>query len=182
MNSAGAAKRRAELVVFAVNAFRVVGVAGALVFAVITAPATAYADCGELGQDPCTGPAPTADQVVGIMQQLTDPIVPAVSKGDIVTPGFSPDEAGTIDDHLHRMDGHTLPTNFVVTNIQPAPNNFAGATLETVGIPRQHSSPHPIVLVDQGGHWLITHDTAVAEVDVIWRTAHRYIYVPGFAK
>jgi hypothetical protein len=149
--------------------------AALLLAASLAAPATAHADCGDPDQPPCTGPVPTVDQVVGIMQQLTDPNVPAVDKGNIVAPGFSPDEAGTIDDHLHRMDGHTLPTNFVVTNIHPAPNNFAGATLETVGIPRQHSSPHPIVLVDQGGPWLVTHDSAVAEVDVIWRTAHRYI-------
>jgi hypothetical protein len=150
--------------------------AAALILAAsLAVPATAYADCGDPGQDPCTGPVPTVDQVVALFAELTDPNIPAMSKGNIVTPGFSPDEAGTIDDDLHRMDGHTLPTNFVVTNIQPAPNNFAGATLETVGIPRQHSSPHPIVLVDQGGHWLITHDSAVAEVDVIWRTAHRYI-------
>lgn len=146
-----------------------------LAAALIASPATALADCGDPDQPPCTRPVPNGDQVVGLMQQLTDPNIPAVNKGNIVTPGFSPDEAGTIDDHLRRMDGRTLPTNFVVTNIQPAPNNFAGATLETVGIPRQHSSPHPIVLVDQGGHWLITHDSAVAEVDVIWRTAHRYI-------
>jgi hypothetical protein len=148
----------------------------------LAAPATAHADCDDPGQDPCTGPVPTVDEVVGIVQQLTAPNVPAVNKGNIVTPAFSPDEAGTIDDHLHRMDGRTLPTNFVVTNIQPAPDNFTGATVETVGIPRQHSSPHPVVLVHQAGHWLITHDSAVEEVDVIWRTAHRYIYVPGFAK
>jgi hypothetical protein len=158
-------------------------VAAAMILAAsLAAPAIAHADCGDPDQPPCTGPVPTIDEVVGIMQQLTDPNVPAVNKGNIVAPGFSPDEAGTIDDHLHRMDGRTLPTNFVVTNIQPAPNNFAGTTLETVGMPRQHSSPHAIVLVDQGGHWLITHDSAVAEVDVIWRTAHRYMYVPGFAK
>jgi hypothetical protein len=157
-----------------------IAVGATLLFAALAVPATARADCGDPGQDPCAGPVPTVDQVVALFAELTDPNIPAANKGNIVTPGFSPDEAGTIDDHLHRMDGGTLPTNFVVTNIQPAPNNFAGATLETVGIPRQHSSPHPIVLVDQGGHWLITHDSAVAEVDVIWRTAHRYL--PGFVK
>jgi len=141
--------------------------AGLLVaVSLVGVPATAHAD----------EPAPTVDQVVDLFQQLTDPNVAAASKGNIVTPGFSPDEAGTIDDHLHRLDGHTLPTNFVVTNIQPSPDNFAGATLETVGIPRQHSVPHPIVLVYQGGHWMITHDSAVAEVDVIWRTAHRPMF------
>jgi hypothetical protein len=64
--------------------------------------------------------------VVGIMDKLTDPDVPAANKTDIVTPGFSPDEAGTIDDHLTRMRAFgrgLLPPLFHVTDIQPAPNN-----------------------------------------------------------
>lgn len=80
------------------------GVVTAMVAALIASPATAYADCGDPGHDPCTGTVPTLDQVVAIMAELTDPNVPAVNKADIVTPGFSPDEAGTIDDHLRRMD------------------------------------------------------------------------------
>lgn len=43
------------------------------------------------------------------MAELTDPNKPAANKTDIVTPGFTPEEAQTIDDHLHRMDGHPLP-------------------------------------------------------------------------
>jgi hypothetical protein len=147
-------------------------------------PATAHADCGEPGQDPCTGPVPSVDQLVGILAELTDPDIPAANKTNIVTPGFSPDEAGTIDNHLTRMKvfGGILPLPFVVTNIQPAPNNLAGATVEITGWYRQRTNPHPVVLVDQGGHWLITHDTAVAEMDVIWRAAEHSVYVPGFAK
>jgi hypothetical protein len=68
--------------------------------ALIVSPATAFADCGDPGQDPCTGPVPTVDQIAAIMAELTDPNKPAASKTDIVTPGFSPDEAATIDDHL----------------------------------------------------------------------------------
>jgi hypothetical protein len=145
--------------------------------ALVAAPATAHADCGDPGQDPCTGPVPTVDQVVGILAELTDPDRPAASKTDIVTPGFSPEEAGTIDDHLNRMRGPALPLHFVVNDIQPAPNNFAGATLATEGAPRQHSYARPIVLVDQGGRWLITHDSALAELDVFWHTANRHIAV-----
>jgi hypothetical protein len=156
-----------------------IAAAAMLIVATITAPAAARADCGDPGQDPCTGPVPTVDQVVAIMAELTDPDRPAASKTDIVTPGFSPDEAGTIDNHLTRMKvfGGILPLPFVVTDIQPAPNNFAGATVEVVGWPRQHTDLHPIVLANQGGHWLITHDTAMAEMDVIWRAAHRTIAV-----
>jgi hypothetical protein len=121
---------------------------------------------------------PTTDDVVAIMAKLTDPDIPALSKTDIVSPGFSPDEAGTIDDHLHRMDAHgrILPLPFIVTDIRPVPDNLAGATLATQGeSPRQNSYDRPIVLVDQGGHWLITHDSATAELDVLWRVANRYI-------
>ena len=63
------------------------------------------------------------------MTELTDPDIPAANKTDSVTPGSSPNEAGTIDDHLTRMKvfGGILPLPFVVTNIQPAPNSLAGA-------------------------------------------------------
>jgi hypothetical protein len=111
---------------------------------------------------------------MAIMAELTDPDKPAASKTDIVAPGFSPDEAGTIDDHLNRMNAFgVLPLPFVVTDIQPAPNNLAGATLETNGGFHQGTHARPIVLVDQGGHWLITHDTAMTELDVFWRVANR---------
>jgi hypothetical protein len=135
-------------------------VATALAATLIAAPATAYAD-----------PIPTVDQVMDIMNELADPNIPAGNKGDIVTPGFSPDEAGTIDDHLTRMRAFgrgLLPPLFHVTDIQPAPNNLAGATVSTGGYVRKITNPRPIVLVNQGGRWLITHDTAVPVLDAIW--------------
>jgi hypothetical protein len=149
-------------------------IATTLAAALIATPATAYADCGDPGQDSCTGPVPTVDQVVAILAELTDPDIPAANKGNIVTPGFSPDEAGTIDNHLNRSR-RNLPLNFVVTNIQPAPNNFAGATLATVGNPRQSTYARPIVLVDQGGQWLITHDSAVIETNTFWSAEDRWM-------
>jgi hypothetical protein len=148
--------------------------AAMILAASLSAPATANAECGDAGQDPCTGPVPTVDQVVAVLAELTDPDIPAANKTNIVTPGFSPDEAGTIDDHLTRMDAFgVLPLPFVVTDIQPAPNNLAGATLETNGGFHQGTHARPIVLVDPGGHWLITHDTAMTELDVFWRAANR---------
>jgi hypothetical protein len=148
--------------------------------ALIAAPATvvtagqAHADCGDADQPPCTGSVPTVDQVVAIMAELTDPDIPAANKTNIVTPGFSPDEAGVIDDHLNRMraKGRVLPLTYFVTNIQSAPNSLAGATLET-----QATHARPIVLVDQGGRWLITHDTAIEELDVFWKAANRTYFV-----
>jgi hypothetical protein len=107
-----------------------------LVAALIASPATAHADCGDPDQPPCTGPVPTVDQVVAVLAGLTDPDIPAANKTDIVTPGFSPDEAGTIDDHLHRWDafGGLLPPDFAVTDIESAPR---GQTLPNVKIERR---------------------------------------------
>jgi hypothetical protein len=140
-----------------------------LVAAVLTTPATAHADCGDLGQPPCTGPVPTVDEVTADLAELTNPDIPATNKTNIVSPGFSPEEAATIDDHLRRMNASGwLPMAFDVTNIQPAPNNFAGAT---VAVPR--STPAgPMVLVDQGGHWLITHHSAMGLMGVFWYNAN----------
>jgi hypothetical protein len=150
------------------------GVVTALAAGLIASPATAHADCGDADQPPCTGPVPTVDQVVAVLAGMTDPDIPAANKSNIVTPGFSPDEAGTIDDHLNRMNAFgVLPLPFVVTNIQPAPNNLAGATLETNGGFHQGTHARSIVLVDQGGHWLITHDTAMNELDAFWKAANR---------
>jgi len=116
--------------------------------------------------------------VVAIMAELTDPDKPAAAKTDIVTPGFTPDEAQTIGDHLNDMNARNiLPFDFVVTDIQPAPANLAGATLATAGGYKHATNPRPILLADQGGHWLITHDTAMSELDVFWRVSHKRIAV-----
>ncbi len=134
--------------------------------ALIAAPVSASADA-----------VPSTDEVVAVLAKLTDPGIPAENKTDIVTPGFTPDEAGTIDNHLNRMNvnvfGGLLPPAFVVTDIQHAPNNSAGAIVATTGGYKHATHPRPIVLIDQGGHWLITHDTAMTELDALWSAANR---------
>jgi hypothetical protein len=131
----------------------------AVAAAVIASPATAYAD-----------PVPTPDEVVAVMAKLTDPGIPAVNKGDVVTPGLAPDEAGTADDHLNSLNGRGyIPFNFVVTDIQPAPGNFAGATVaEPKDYPYYSIRAVPIVLISQGGHSSITHDAAMVFLNQMW--------------
>jgi hypothetical protein len=168
-----------------INWTKLSGIAAAVTAAaLIVAPATvvtappAYADCGDPGQDTCTGPVPTPDQVDAALTQLTDPNIACQDKTNLVTPGFSPDECGTVDDHLNRLKARgLLPFNFVVTDIQPAPNNFAGATVAVPTGP-YHTPPGPIVLTDHGGRWLITNDTAMTLLDTLWRTNRRPIFVP----
>jgi hypothetical protein len=145
------------------------GIARATMAALIAAPATAVTAAPAFAD-----PVPSPDEVVAVLAELTDPNIPAANKANVVTPGFSPDEAGTIDDHLRQMNGAgMLPLPFVVTDIEPAPNNFAGATLATTGSFHQISHPKPIVLVNQHGRWLITHDTAIPAMDAFWINATR---------
>jgi hypothetical protein len=150
-----------------------------LVIAPTPAAAPAHADCGEPGQPACPGPVPSTDQVLAVLAELTNPGRSAVSKSDVVTPGFSPEEAQTIDDHLNKLNASgLLPLNFVVTDIQPAPGNLAGATVAATGSFRQTSPPGPVVMVNQGGRWLMTHDTAWTVEDATWSNANRHS--PGF--
>jgi len=141
----------------------------------------AHADCGDPGQPACAGPIPSPDQVVAVLAELTDPGRPAASKSDVVTPGFSPEEAQTIDDHMQKLSASgVLPLNFVVTDIQPAPANFAGVLVGAEGSYRQTTPPGPAVMVNQGGRWLMTHDTALTAVNAFWANANRphHAFVP----
>lgn len=142
-------------------------------------PAPAYADCGDPDQPACTGPVPSSDQVVAVMTELTDPGKPAAAKTDIVTPGFAPEETGTIDDHLNRLNARGyMPFNFVVTDIEPAPNNFAGATVAAPSVPHYSVPAVPIVLVSRGGYWLLTHDAAMVFLNKMWSSTRPRV---GFA-
>jgi hypothetical protein len=155
-------------------------VTAALLFAAsLAVPATAHADCGDDGQPACTGPVPTVDQVMDIMNELTDPNIPAASKGDIVTPPFTDDQAQKFDFALDYLrDSGVTPINFSVTDIQPAPNNFAGATVSNpIAWHERHGGTGPVVLVLQNGRWMITHESAVSRLHRL--VADRTIHVGG---
>jgi hypothetical protein len=137
-----------------------------LAVASLVTPAIAQADCGDPDQAACTGPVPTPDQVAAIMNELTDPDIPAANKTDIITPAFTDGQAQGFDGMLNslRFWGGVIPRDFTVTDIQPAPNNLAGATVshgQTWGV---HGGSAPVVLQYQDGHWMITRHTAYSSV------------------
>lgn len=139
-------------------------VAALLLAASLAVPATAHADCGQDGQPACTGPVPTPDQVAVIMNELTDPNIPAVNKGDIVTPAFDDDLGQKFDSMLHYVQYWGGPRDFAVTDIQPAPNNSAGATVSHAPMWGVGGGSSPVVLQFQDGHWMITRHTAYGSV------------------
>jgi hypothetical protein len=131
-----------------------------LVAASLAVPATAHAD----------DDVPTPDQVTGIMNELTDPNIPAANKGDIVSPPFDDHQARAVDAILNycRTWG-MLPVPFIVTNIQPAPNHMAGATVSNPRVWHLRAGGGPVVLVNQGGRWMLTSDSAVNAVKQVER-------------
>jgi len=142
-------------------------VAAALLLAApLAVPATAHGDCGDPDQPACTGPVPTPDQVAAIMNELTDPDIPAANKTDIVTPAFTDGQARGFDLMLNdlRFWGGVIPRDFTVTDIQPAPNNLAGATVSHGQTWGDHAGSAPVVLQYQDGHWMITSHTAYSSV------------------
>lgn len=144
-------------------------VAATLLAASLAVPATAYADCGDPDQPACTGPVPTVDQVMAILGELTDPNISAANKDDIVTPPFDDRQARGLDAILNycRTFG-LLPVPFNVTDIEPAPNNMAGATVSNPRTWHERAGTGPVVLVNQGGRWMMTRETAynrVAQVE-----------------
>ncbi len=137
--------------------------------AVVTA-APGYADCGDPGQPPCTGPVPTPDEVAAILNRVLDPNLDMQDKSTVVTPGLSPEDENQIDAALGRLTlRNYLPLDFVITNIQPAPNNYAGATVAASNLWRL--PPTPVVLNRQGNQWKITDDTLTPLMYAIWHAA-----------
>jgi hypothetical protein len=148
--------------------------AALLVAASLAVPATAHADCGQDGQPACTGPVPTPDQVAAIMNELTDPNIPAVNKGDIVTPAFDDDLGQKFDNMLHLVQYWGGPRDFAVTDIQPAPNNFAGATVSHAPMWGERGGSAPVVLQFQDGHWMITRHTAYSSMIELMHDKHSH--------
>lgn len=133
--------------------------------AVVTA-APASADCGDPGQTPCAGPVPSPDEVAGILNQLTDPDTPDPAKSALVDGGLSSKKLAELDQRADKLDqcGY-IPMKFVVTDIEPAPNNYAGAS---VSVPSPSIWPMPLVLVERDGQWLVTRDTLLKILDALW--------------
>jgi hypothetical protein len=136
-----------------------IAAASVLTATLMQVPATAHAD-----------DVPSVDQVVALLSQLSDSDRPAAGKSDVVTPAFDPQQAKRLDYFLNTDSAKgNLPMTFTAADIQPAPANSAGATVTAHenGHPTT-SNPFPIVLVNAGGHWLITSDSAIALMNNVW--------------
>lgn len=122
-----------------------------------------------LPQDPPPPPPapgqnlPTPDQLSSLCTQATDPGVSYTTKTNLVENGISPDEGHVADHDLRKAyrDGK-FPETFNVTNIQPAGPNMASADVAISGPKFAGPVTKHLMFVNQGGNWILQHDSALA--------------------
>jgi hypothetical protein len=117
-----------------------------------------------LPQDPPPpGQLPSAEQLASLCNQVTDPGVSYTTKQNLVENGISPNEGHTADHDLRKAyrDGK-FPQTYNVTNIAPAGPNEAQADVAISGPKFVGPVSKHLVFIDQGGNWILQHDSAIA--------------------
>ncbi len=114
-----------------------------------------------LPQDPPPGAnVPTADQLTGLLNNLSDPGVSYTTKTGLVEGGITSGEGHLVDHELRKAyrDGD-LPLSFTVTNIQPSAPNAATADVAISGPKLPAPVTKNLTFINQGG-WALSHDSA----------------------
>jgi hypothetical protein len=128
-------------------------------------------------QDPPPPPAPGApplpspDQLSNLCTQVTDPGVSYETKFGLVENGISGDEGHVADHDLRKAyrDGN-FPEQFNVTNIQPVAPNAVRADVAITGPKFAGPVTKQLGFIDQGGTWVMQHDSAIALVQAATAT------------
>jgi hypothetical protein len=106
---------------------------------------------------------PIPDQLSSLCTQATDPGVSYTTKTNLVENGISPDEGHVADHDLRKAyrDGK-FPETFNVTNIAAAGPNAAQADVAISGPKFAGPVTKHLAFVNQGGNWVLQHDSAIA--------------------
>lgn len=100
---------------------------------------------------PAPGALPTAEQLVTLCNQATDPGVSYTTKNNLVENGISPDEGHVADHDLRKAYRNgNFPETFAVTNIAPAGPNMAQADVAISGPRFAGPVQKHLVFVNQG--------------------------------
>lgn len=106
---------------------------------------------------------PTPEQLSNLCNQATNPGVSYTTKTNMVENGIAPNEGHLADHDLRKAyrDGK-FPETFNVTNIQPAGPNAAQADVAISGPKFAGPVTKHLAFVNQGGNWILQHDSAIA--------------------
>ncbi len=106
---------------------------------------------------------PTPEQLANLCTQATDPGVSYTTKINLVENGISPQEGHVADHDLRKAYRNgNFPEQFNVTNIQPAGPNMAQADVAISGPKFAGPVTKHLVFINQGGNWILQHDSALA--------------------
>ena len=127
-------------------------------------------------QDPPPPPPgqnlPNPDQLVNLLNQVTDAGVSYTTKQNLVQGGISPDEGHGADHDLRKAYRNgNFPETFTVTNIQPAGPNAATADVAIGGPKFAGPVTKNLAFVNQGGNWVLQHDSALALIQAATATS-----------
>jgi hypothetical protein len=111
-------------------------------------------------------PLPSPEQLTDLCNQITNPGVSYKDKYNLVENGISDHEGHEADEALRRAYHHgNFPEQFAVSNIQqiPAPGSVK-ADVAMTGPKFPAPVTNPLIFIDQGGTWVMQHDSALALV------------------
>jgi hypothetical protein len=114
---------------------------------------------------PGAPPLPSPEQLSDLATRVTDPGVSYETKFGLVENGISADEGHVADHDLRKaFRNGNFPEQFTVTNIQPVGPNGATADVAITGPKFAGPVNKQLAFVDQGGTWVLQHDSAIALV------------------
>lgn len=108
-------------------------------------------------------PLPSPGQLADLCNRVTDPGVSYETKVGLVENGIPSGEGHVADHDLRKAYRNgNFPEQFNVTNIQPLPGNGAKADVAISGPKFAGPVEKTLLFVDQGGTWMLQHDSALA--------------------
>jgi hypothetical protein len=110
-------------------------------------------------------PLPSPEQLADVCNRVTDPGVSYETKVGLVENGIPPAEGHVADHDLRKaFRNGNFPEQFAVSNIQPIPGNGVKADVAITGPKFAGPVDKTLIFIDQGGTWMLQHDSALALV------------------
>ncbi|HEY1842252.1 MAG TPA: hypothetical protein VGG53_18900 [Mycobacterium sp.] len=120
---------------------------------------------------PGQAPPPSPEQLADLCNRVTDPGVGYETKAGLVENGIPSNEGHVADHDLRKAYRNgNFPEQFAVTNIQPVGPNAVKADVAITGPKFAGPVEKNLAFIDQGGTWVLQHDSALALVQAATAT------------
>jgi hypothetical protein len=118
-----------------------------------------------LDPPPGAPPLPSPETLADLCNRVTDPGVSYETKFGLVENGISGDEGHVADHDLRKaFRNGNFPEQFAVSNIESVAPNAVKADVAITGPKFAGPVNKNLAFIDQGGTWVMQHDSAIALV------------------